>query len=61
MGTYTYDRAVVELGPPDKFAKLTNGGTVTEWIIRRGGGSGFNTGTGIFGSHTGVTLGHGIG
>src|SRR5205809_4479055 len=41
IGNYTYDQAVAELGPPDKFAKLTDGTIVAEWMTRRGysGGS----------------------
>jgi len=34
VGSFTYDQAVVELGPPDKTAKLTDGQTVAEWISR---------------------------
>jgi len=36
IGNYTYDQAVLELGPPDKFAKLSDGSTVAEWLTRRG-------------------------
>ena len=36
IGVYTYDQAVVELGPPDKSAKLTDGTTVTEFLTHRG-------------------------
>jgi len=36
VGTYTYDQAVVDLGPPDKSAKLSDGSTVAEWLTRRG-------------------------
>ena len=36
VGSYTYDDAVIELGPPDKQEKLTNGITVAEWLTRRG-------------------------
>jgi hypothetical protein len=32
VGTYTYDQAVIDLGPPDKQAKLTDGRRVAEWI-----------------------------
>jgi hypothetical protein len=32
IGTYTYDQAITELGPPDKAAKLTTGATVAEWL-----------------------------
>src|SRR2546428_1350803 len=41
IGNYTYDQAVTELGPPDKYAKLTDGTVVAEWMTRRGysGGS----------------------
>src|SRR5690242_15264115 len=41
IGNYTYDQAVLELGPPDKDAKLTDGTVVAEWMTRRGysGGS----------------------
>jgi hypothetical protein len=37
VGDYTLDQAVLELGPPDKQAKLTDGTTVAEWLVRRGG------------------------
>jgi hypothetical protein len=36
IGNYTYDQAVVEFGPPDKSAKLTDGTTVAEWLLQRG-------------------------
>src|SRR5438094_7507721 len=41
IGNYTYDQAVLELGPPDKSAKLSDGSIVAEWMTRRGysGGS----------------------
>ena len=32
IDSYTYDQAVVELGPPDKEAKLTDGTKVAEWL-----------------------------
>jgi hypothetical protein len=37
IGIYTYDNAVVELGPPDKEAKLQDGTVVAEWLTSRGG------------------------
>ena len=36
IGIYTYDQAVKDFGPPDKFAKLSDGTTVSEWLLRRG-------------------------
>jgi hypothetical protein len=36
IGHYTYDQAVGEMGPPDKEAKLADGGIVAEWLIYRG-------------------------
>jgi hypothetical protein len=42
VGNYTYDQAVLELGPPDKSAKLTDGTTVAEWLTARGGSGGYS-------------------
>ena len=36
VGTYTYDQAVLEFGPPAKFANLTDGTRVAEWQTQRG-------------------------
>lgn len=36
VGTYTFDQAVLELGPPDKQAELEDGTRVAEWLTRRG-------------------------
>jgi len=36
VGIYTYDQAVMDYGPPDKIAKLSDGSTVAEWLTRRG-------------------------
>ena len=34
VGHYTYDQAVLELGPPDKVAKLNDGIIVAEWVTQ---------------------------
>ena len=34
VGNYTYDQAVKDYGPPDKFAKLSDGSIVAEWQQR---------------------------
>jgi hypothetical protein len=40
IGHYTYDQAIIDLGPPDKAAKLSDGRHVAEWISRYSNGSG---------------------
>lgn len=36
IGIYTYDQAVQDYGPPERSAKLSDGSTVAEWLVRRG-------------------------
>lgn len=36
IGNYTYDQAVLELGPPDKTATLASGERIADWVLRRG-------------------------
>jgi hypothetical protein len=36
IGTYTSDQAVLELGPPDRSATLTDGTKVVEWLTSHG-------------------------
>lgn len=48
IGKYSFDQAVVELGPPDKQAKLSNGQTVAEWITRYSHGGSISVGTGFY-------------
>lgn len=62
VGTYTYDQAIQEMGPPDKSAKLSDGKTVAEWITaHRSHGTGFSVGTGYSAGGAGVGVSHGIG
>jgi hypothetical protein len=35
VGNYTHDQAVVEFGPPDKSATLTDGTVIADWLMRR--------------------------
>ena len=35
VGNYTHDQAVVEFGPPDKSATLTDGTVIADWLTRR--------------------------
>ncbi|MFO1500936.1 MAG: hypothetical protein U1G07_21530 [Verrucomicrobiota bacterium] len=48
VGHYSYDQAVLEMGPPDKTAELTDGSLIAVWSSRPP-------------SHRGVTLGLGVG
>jgi hypothetical protein len=34
VGQFTYDQTVLELGPPDKVAKLNDGMIVAEWVTQ---------------------------
>ena len=61
VGSYTFDQAVTELGPPDKQAKLSDGKTVAEWITHREGGTSFSVGTGFCGGNTGFGVGQTVG
>jgi hypothetical protein len=55
VGTYTYDNAVMELGPPDKSTTLTDGKIVADWIRITGSSSvSFGVGTGFPGAAVGV-------
>ncbi|MCX6894852.1 MAG: hypothetical protein NTZ16_04995 [Verrucomicrobia bacterium] len=35
VGHHTFDEVVIEIGPPDKQAKLTDGTVVAEWVTQR--------------------------
>jgi len=61
VGSYTFDQAVTDLGPPNKQAKLSDGKTVAEWVTHRSGGGSFSIRTGIYGSHSSVGVGQTIG
>jgi len=61
VGSYTFDQAVTELGPPDKQAGLSDGKIVAQWITRRSGGTSFSVGTGFYGGNTGVGVGQTVG
>jgi hypothetical protein len=36
IGNYSYDQALLDFGPPDKSAVLTDGTRVGEWLTRKG-------------------------
>jgi hypothetical protein len=61
VGTYTFDQAVVDMGPPDRQVSLSDGRKVAEWVTGHSGGSGFSMGVGGYGSRTGVGISQTIG
>ncbi len=55
VGNFTYDQAVLELGPPDKSAKLTSGVIVANWITHQG--YAYTTGGAVaFGNYPGTVI-----
>lgn len=50
VGVYTYDQVVIELGPPDKMATLSDGAIVAEWITNRGRYYGSSAAYGYYGA-----------
>ena len=55
VGHYTYNQAVLDLGPPDKVAKLDNGVIVANWITHQG--YAYSTGGAVvYGNHPGAVI-----
>lgn len=48
IGNYTYDQAILDFGPPDRQAKLSDGRTVAEWITHYRNNGGLIVGTGFY-------------
>ncbi|SRR5581483_8139458 len=61
IGNYTYDQAVIDLGPPDKWSPLSDGGKVAEWIHREHSATSVGIGTGFFTPGVGVGVGESVG
>lgn len=56
VGSYTFDQAVMDFGPPDKQAKLSDGRLVAEWITRYASGGSVVVGAGFYGYPGGVGI-----
>jgi len=54
VGGYTFDQAVIEMGPPDSQAKLSDGRLVAQWITRHSAGGAVLVGGGFNGYPAGV-------
>jgi hypothetical protein len=61
VGTYTFDQAVAELGPPDRQTKLGDDKTVAQWITHRNSGVGFSVGSGFGSGPVGVGASQSVG
>jgi hypothetical protein len=59
VGTYTYDQAVTELGPPDRSTPLTDGKLVADWIKHSNSSVSFGVGAGSWGGSSGGGVGVG--
>jgi hypothetical protein len=60
VGSYTFDQAVLEMGPPERSSDLSEGTKVAEWFIRAGSSMSFGVGTGFYGSGGGVGVGQSV-
>src|ERR1051325_6410482 len=61
VGNFTYDQAVAEMGPHDKYAKLSDGSAVAEWVIKHGSSVSFGVGTGFYSRGSSVGVGQTVG
>jgi hypothetical protein len=61
VGSYVYDQAVAEMGPPDRSASLTDGATVAEWFIKHNSSVSFGVGTGFYSHGTSVGMSQSVG
>jgi hypothetical protein len=57
IGVYSYDQAVLEMGPPDRASQLSDGSIVAEWLVGRSGGVSVGVGTGFYGRRSGFGVG----
>lgn len=49
LGSYTYDQSVIDYGPPDKSAKLSDQSMVVEWLTQKGSYQVYGHGMGYYG------------
>lgn len=61
VGSFTYDQAVVELGPPDRESTLTDGRKVAEWVVGRSRSGGLSIGFGSYSGPVGVGVSQSVG
>ena len=61
VGSFTYDQAVVELGPPDRMTEISEGRKVADWVTGRTSSPRLSFGVGSYGGKGGVGVGTGTG
>ena len=61
VGSFTYDQAVVELGPPDRMTEISEGRKVADWVTGRTSSPRLSFGVGSYGGGGGVGVGTGTG
>jgi len=61
MGGFTYDQAVIEMGPPDRLTEISEGRKVADWVTGRTSSPRMSFGIGTYGSSGGVGVGTGTG
>ena len=60
VGQFTFDEAVLEMGPPDKSTDLADGTRVGDWYTGRAPTVSFGFGVGSYGHGGGVGVGQGV-
>ncbi|HAV64149.1 MAG TPA: hypothetical protein DCY13_17510 [Verrucomicrobiales bacterium] len=61
VGSFTYDQAVIELGPPDRQTEISEGRKVADWVTGRSSSPRLSVGVGSYGRGGGVGVGTGTG
>lgn len=61
IGTFNYDQAVIELGPPDRLTEISEGRKVADWVTGRSSTPRISFGFGSYGGSGGVGVGTGTG
>ena len=60
VGNYTFDQAVIDMGPPERSSQLSDGTTVAEWYTGSSPRMSFGFGVGSYGSGGGMSVGQGV-
>jgi hypothetical protein len=60
VGSYTFDQAVLEMGPPERSSDLSDGSRVAEWFLKPGSTMSVGLGTGYYGRGGGVGVGQSV-